>query len=77
MDTVDAVSRHKVRAIQELSSAVMEGRLDLEGWAVLDGDVILQRLCALRGVDRWSAEYALLRGRGNACVPRRSRRRAK
>ena len=61
-------SRQKARAISELSLAVTEGRLDLEKLAGLDGDSLLERLHALRGVGRWSAEYVSLRGFGRLHV---------
>jgi DNA-3-methyladenine glycosylase II len=52
----------KARAVTELSSAVAAGPLELESFTALDGDVVLERLYALQGVGRWSAEYVLLRG---------------
>lgn len=61
-------SRHKARAIRELSSAVAKGRFDLESMTALDADAVLERLYALRGVGRWSAEYVLLRGLGRLHV---------
>lgn len=61
-------SQQKARAMRELSSAVAGGRLDLEGVAALDEHAILERLYALRGVGRWSAEYVLLRGLGKLGV---------
>jgi DNA-3-methyladenine glycosylase II len=61
-------SRQKARAIIELSLAVTEGRLDLEKLAGLDGGSLLERLHALRGVGRWSAEYVSLRGFGKLHV---------
>jgi DNA-3-methyladenine glycosylase II len=61
-------SRHKARAIRELSSAVGGGRFDLESVTALGGDAVLERLYTLRGVGRWSAEYVLLRGLGRLHV---------
>jgi len=61
-------SRQKARAIIELSLAVTERSLDLEQLAELDGDPLLDRLNALRGVGRWSAEYVSLRGLGKLDV---------
>jgi DNA-3-methyladenine glycosylase II len=52
----------KARAVTELSSAVAAGRLELESFTALDADAVLERLYALQGVGRWSAEYVLLRG---------------
>jgi DNA-3-methyladenine glycosylase II len=61
-------SRQKGRAMIELSEAVASGGADLEDWAGLDDEPLLERLCGLRGVGRWTAEYALLRGLGRLHV---------
>jgi DNA-3-methyladenine glycosylase II len=57
-------SGQKARALVELAAAALEGRLAEPELAVLDDTAALERLCALRGVGRWTAEYALLRGLG-------------
>lgn len=57
-------SGQKGRALVELASALVEGRLDLEALASLDENTALTHLLALRGVGRWTAEYVLLRGLG-------------
>ncbi len=57
-------SHQKERSILELSRAVASGELDLESFRELDDAAALERLLAIRGVGRWSAEYALLRGMG-------------
>ncbi len=57
-------NRGKVRALLELAGAVVEERLDLEGLERRDDEVVMSRLLELRGIGRWSAEYALLRGLG-------------
>jgi DNA-3-methyladenine glycosylase II len=57
-------NRAKSRAMIELARAVSSGRLDLERLARLEDDAAVGALCALRGVGRWTAEYALLRGFG-------------
>ena len=61
-------SRQKARAVSELSLAVAEGRFDLESVTGLHEDAVLERLYALQGVGRWSAEYVLLRGLGRLHV---------
>jgi DNA-3-methyladenine glycosylase II len=58
------LSRQKVRAITELSRAVVDGQLDLEKLSNLNDDEATTRLCQLWGVGRWTAEYVLLRGLG-------------
>jgi DNA-3-methyladenine glycosylase II len=57
-------SGQKARAIVTLAQQVASGELDLEALAALDDQAALTRLLALRGIGRWSAEYALLRGLG-------------
>lgn len=57
-------SQQKERAILELSRSVASGELNLESLNDLDDASALARLIAIRGVGRWSAEYALLRGMG-------------
>jgi DNA-3-methyladenine glycosylase II len=57
-------SQNKERAILELSRAVASGELNLESFRELDDAGALEKLLAIRGVGRWSAEYALLRGMG-------------
>jgi DNA-3-methyladenine glycosylase II len=57
-------SAQKGRALVDLARAVAEKHIDLDGLVKLADEVALDALLALRGVGRWSAEYALLRGLG-------------
>jgi DNA-3-methyladenine glycosylase II len=57
-------SRQKAGAIIELSRAIVAGNLDRDGLVSLDDGSAVERLCGLRGVGRWTAEYVLLRGLG-------------
>jgi DNA-3-methyladenine glycosylase II len=57
-------SQNKERAILELSRAVASGELNLESFHKLGDSAALEKLLAIRGVGRWSAEYTLLRGMG-------------
>jgi DNA-3-methyladenine glycosylase II len=61
-------SRQKARAIIELARAIAEHRLHLDELEGLDDATAVARLCALRGVGRWTAEYVLLRGLGRLHV---------
>jgi DNA-3-methyladenine glycosylase II len=61
-------SHQKARAIVELARAVTAERLDLDALASLDDGTAVKRLCQLRGVGRWTAEYVLLRGLGRLAV---------
>ncbi len=57
-------SRQKARALIELAQGIDAGHVDLEALAHLDDHEAIKRLTSLRGVGRWTAEYALLRGMG-------------
>ncbi len=61
-------TRQRAGALTELSYAIVERGLDLEALAALDDEAALARLLQLRGVGRWTAEYALLRGLGRLHV---------
>ena len=61
-------SRQKGRALTEVSQAIADGRLDLEPIESLEDEPAMERLLQLRGVGRWTAEYALLRGLGRTHV---------
>jgi DNA-3-methyladenine glycosylase II len=61
-------SRQKTRALLELAGLIVKGRLNLEDIATRDDGIVRQRLLALRGIGRWSAEYVLLRGLGRLDV---------
>ena len=56
-------NHNKARALLELARGVEAG-VDLEALAHLDNDAVVERLVALRGIGRWTAEYVLLRGLG-------------
>ncbi len=57
-------SRQKARSLIELARMVVEGRFHVEPLDSLEDSKALEKLTALRGVGRWTAEYALLRGLG-------------
>jgi DNA-3-methyladenine glycosylase II len=61
-------TRQRADALIALSLTIIERGLDLEGLAALDDETALARLLQLRGVGRWTAEYALLRGLGRLHV---------
>jgi DNA-3-methyladenine glycosylase II len=60
-------NRNKVRALLELAHTVEAG-FDLEALATLDDNAVVERLIALRGIGRWTAEYVLLRGLGRLAM---------
>jgi DNA-3-methyladenine glycosylase II len=61
-------SRHKSVALVGLAGSVEQGEVDLEDIAAADDDEATAALQELRGIGRWSAEYALLRGLGRLNV---------
>jgi len=61
-------SRQKAQAIIDLAQALAEHRLDLDAIEQIDDATAVERLQGLRGVGRWTAEYALLRGLGRLHV---------
>jgi len=58
----------KARSIVELAAGIRAGTLDPSAIDGLDDREAVQALVQLRGVGRWSAEYALLRGLGRLNV---------
>jgi DNA-3-methyladenine glycosylase II len=61
-------SRAKARAIVDSARAIAAGDLDLEGLEQLEDAAAIERLTAMRGIGRWTAEYVLLRGLGRLHV---------
>lgn len=61
-------SRQKVRALHELAGDIVERGLDLEALEAREDEAVTAGLLNLRGIGRWSAEYALLRGLGRLHV---------
>jgi DNA-3-methyladenine glycosylase II len=61
-------STAKARAVVELAQRISEGTSDLERLASVDDDAASATLQELRGIGRWSAEYALLRGLGRVAT---------
>jgi DNA-3-methyladenine glycosylase II len=58
------LSYNKANAIIELARTITDRHLDLEDLESLDDETALSRLCQLKGVGRWTAEYVMLRGLG-------------
>jgi DNA-3-methyladenine glycosylase II len=52
----------KVRAFLELSENLVSGRVNFTALEGMDNRAVVRSLLELRGVGRWTAEYALLRG---------------
>ena len=58
----------KARSIVELAAGISAGTFDQAATETLDDHDALETLLRLRGVGRWTAEYALLRGLGRLNV---------
>jgi DNA-3-methyladenine glycosylase II len=61
-------SGSKSRALIGVARSIVGGQLDLEELTKLSNTQCVERLVALRGVGRWTAEYVLLRGLGRIDV---------
>ena len=61
-------SRAKARSIVELAAGIGSGTFTPTAIETLDDREAVQALLRLRGVGRWTAEYALLRGLGRLHV---------
>lgn len=62
-------SRRKGEYIRDLARAVVAGALDLGALATAPNETVIERLTALRGLGRWTADWFLARclGRGDVC----------
>jgi DNA-3-methyladenine glycosylase II len=61
-------SGQKAGTIIELARAHLERRLSLDGLLALGNEEVVDALRQFRGIGRWTAEYALLRGLGRLDV---------
>ena len=61
-------SYQKARYLTTISRLIVDGELDLDEIARLDDQEAVARLCELKGVGRWTAEYVLLRGLGRTHI---------
>jgi DNA-3-methyladenine glycosylase II len=62
-------STRKAEYIRDLARAVVGGGLDLDALAAATNGDVVERLTALRGLGRWTADWFLARccGRGDVC----------
>ncbi len=61
-------STNKGIALKQIAREIVAGQFDPESLADLGNEEAIERLLALRGVGRWTAEYVLLRGLGRTDV---------
>jgi len=62
-------STRKAEYIRDLARAVVSGTLDLDAVCAAESALVIERLTALRGLGRWTADWFLARclGRGDVC----------
>ncbi len=61
-------SYQKARYLTGLSRVIIDRQFNLEEIEKLDDKETVARLCSLKGVGRWTAEYFLLRGLGHTHI---------
>jgi DNA-3-methyladenine glycosylase II len=54
------VSRQKASYLRHLSQAFIEGRLDLKRLASLSDEEVINHLCQLKGIGRWTSQVYLM-----------------
>jgi DNA-3-methyladenine glycosylase II len=54
------LSRNKAASIVDLAAKVADGTVPRDGWSRLSDDEIVERLSAVRGIGRWTAEMFLI-----------------
>jgi DNA-3-methyladenine glycosylase II len=54
------LSRQKVNYIRDLCARIEDGRLDLQALDRLDDEAVIERLVAVKGFGRWTAEMFLM-----------------
>lgn len=60
------LSGPKIKAVKSLTSAILEGDLDLVGLETADDVTVSTQLCQVKGIGPWSAEVYLLTCLGRA-----------
>ena len=58
------LSRQKSKYLLEIAHHAVSGELDREAFTTLSDEEAIRRLCKIKGVGRWTAEIALMRGLG-------------
>ncbi len=62
------VSRQKSAYLLDIADRAAAGELDRAAFAALSDEEAIERLCEIKGVGRWTAEIALMRGLGRSDV---------
>jgi DNA-3-methyladenine glycosylase II len=53
-------SERKASYVRDLASHFVEGRLDPSRWPALDDEALIEALCDVKGIGRWTAEMFLM-----------------
>jgi len=54
------LSQRKAEYLKDLAAHFRRGEVDPQRWPLLDDDAIVDELCAVRGIGRWTAEMFLI-----------------
>ena len=54
------LSAAKAASVKDLAARLVDGRLRLEGLSRLSDEEMIERLCTVRGIGRWTAEMFLI-----------------
>ncbi|HEY0879506.1 MAG TPA: DNA-3-methyladenine glycosylase [Zeimonas sp.] len=54
------LSERKAEYLKDLAAHFRSGEVDPARWPLLDDDAIIEELCAVRGIGRWTAEMFLI-----------------
>ncbi|MCK6588379.1 MAG: DNA-3-methyladenine glycosylase 2 family protein [Polyangiaceae bacterium] len=54
------LSAAKAASLRDLATRVARGELHLEGLDAMDDEAVIESLCAVRGIGRWTAEMFLM-----------------
>lgn len=57
---VCGLSTRKVEYLRDLSGHFLSGTLDPTRWTALDDEALIEALCAVKGIGRWTAEMFLM-----------------
>ncbi len=62
------VSRRKAEYIRDIAQSIVDKKLDLATLEHKEDKEIMEELCSIRGVGRWTAELVMIRGMGKLTV---------
>ena len=54
------LSERKAEYVRDLAAHFTSGRLEPAGWSALDDETLIEALCEVKGIGRWTAEMFLM-----------------